>query len=148
MRYLVFLTFLACFLVSCDSSPQYPPEDSEGPKINSLDLSAGDRSTLSSSGDTEDVELTPNLQAINSSDVFADRAKVVAVYTTLTDGVDTSDYYASQVFSVIIEEYKGERLVRRSSCETTSFAYSNMTYDEDSESGRYFVDMQAVRTNS
>ena len=130
MRCVAFLTLLTGLLISCDALPQSPEETGEGSDVENtsdrptdLNLPAGDRPVPSSPGDTEEAEPDPNLQAVDAGDVFADRAEVVVVYSFLTDTFLPEIFYAAQFFSVIIDEYKGERPVRRSDCKSVAFGH-------------------------
>lgn len=128
MHYMLLSTLFTCLLVSCGAIPQTfkanvkrsgvdNSNDSDSPA--SLDLWAIDESVLFRRN-TEESEVGPDEQTANDDDVFADRAEVIAVNTCLIDTLFSETFYASQLISVIIDEYKGERPVRRSSCEVVA----------------------------
>ena len=118
-------TLFTCLLVSCDAIPQTLKGNVESSDVDnsndsdspaSLDLLTRDESVLFRRN-AEESEVGSDEQTANDDDVFADRAEVIAVHTFLVDTLYPEDLYASQKISILIEEYKEERPVRRSSCE-------------------------------
>lgn len=125
MHYILLSTLFTCLLVSCDAIPQTlkgnvkssdvdNSNDSDSPA--SLDLLTIDKSMLFRRN-AEESEVGADEHTASDDDVFADRAEVIAAHTFLVDTQFPETFYANQKISIIIDEYKGERPVRRNSCE-------------------------------
>ena len=117
MLYVVLLTLLTQLLVICQALPQSSAETGENGRLTDwLDLS-----NLS----VEDENISPlensppesGLRSVKNDDVFADRAEVVAAFSHFYNrhvaDEETGELYETQIFDIIIDEYKGSKLVRR-----------------------------------
>ena len=123
MRYIIHLALLTRLLVSCNALPQSSLENDEASRVDSAIDRPGNQGSSAwepsvvSPGNAEDSKPGLKAQTLDTSGDFADRAEVVAALTYLEDR-PSDNSYAEQRFYVVVDEYKGESLVRRSSCET------------------------------